>query len=437
MHGYILAVYALIVGLMLFMITQRVLALSDLTNNFNFSVASDYTYDSGIEVTGNSARFKALNYSDDASTAALFHFDEVNGSVANDSSSNNNDGAVTNATFGSGNLNNALSFNGSTSSLSVPDSPTLSLSQKNSIESWTKLNNSFSAGSEQQRQSIVDKGDYQLYYDNETGKVVYELADKNANSWALSGGNDVNGGWDTNGKRSVNAQVKVGSDIYVGIGVDTGDAEVWKWNGTAWSKIGGGINKVNDSWDGNTYEGVYSLATDGTNVYAGLGTGAGDADVFKWNGTAWSKIGGDGINSGWLGGTYEQVWSMDYYGSNLYAAIGTSANDAEVWKWNGTAWSKIGGDGVNSGWTTNYEMTSTLTNDGTNLYAGLGNTAGDAEVWKWNGTAWSKIGGDAINSGWDATIETVRALNYYGGSLYAGVGDSAGDADVWKWNGRT
>ena len=126
MHGYILAVYALIVGLMLFMITQRVLALSDLTNNFNFSVASDYTYDSGIEVTGNSARFKALNYSDDASTAALFHFDEVNGSVANDSSSNNNDGAVTNATFGSGNLNNALSFNGSTSSLSVPDSPTLS-----------------------------------------------------------------------------------------------------------------------------------------------------------------------------------------------------------------------------------------------------------------------------------------------------------------------
>ena len=99
MHGYILAVYALIVGLMLFMITQRVLALSDLTNNFNFSVASDYTYDSGIEVTGNSARFKALNYSDDASTAALFHFDEVNGSVANDSSSNNNDGAVTNATI--------------------------------------------------------------------------------------------------------------------------------------------------------------------------------------------------------------------------------------------------------------------------------------------------------------------------------------------------
>ena len=43
-------------------------------------------------------------------------------------------------------------------------------------------------------------------------------------------------------------------------------------------------------------------------------------------------------------------------------------------------------------------MVAALTNDGTNLYAGLGLTAGDSEVWKWNGTSWSKIGGDGVGS---------------------------------------
>ena len=434
-HGYVLGVYLLIVSATLLTMYGRVLALSDLSDTWDFSNSGDYSLDSGVELNGNTARLKAQNYTDDAQTAALYHFDESSGTSLADSSSNGNTGTVANGTFGAGNLNNALTFNGTTSFVSVPDSASLSLSQKNTLEVWTKLNSAFSAGSTSIRQGIVDKGDYQLYFDNETGKVVYELADNNSTNWTLAGGNDVNGGWDANGKRSVNTQVKIGSNIYVGIGVDVGDAEVWKWNGTTWTLIGGGATPVNDSWTANTYEGVYTLATDGTDLYAGFGISAGDADVWKWNGTTWTKIGGDGINSGWAGGTFEQVWALNHFGGNLYAGIGTSANDAEVWRWNGTAWTKIGGDSLNSGWTTNYEMVSDLTNDGTNLYAGLGASAGDGEVWRWNGTAWTKIGGDSLNSGWDNTIETVRSLRYFGTKLYAGLGDSAGDADVYAWNG--
>ena len=436
-HAYILAVYMLVVSSSLLAMYGKVLALSDLVNSWNFSNGSDYSQDAGIELNGSTARFKAQNYVDDAQTAALYHMDESSGTSLSDSSANANNGTVTSGTFGAGNLNNALTFNGTTSFVSAPDSTSLSLSQRNTLEAWTKLNTSLSAGSTSQRQGIIDKGDYKLYYDNETGKIVYELADNNADTWTLAGGNDVNGGWDLNGKRAVNAQVKIGSDLYVAIGVDIGDAEVWKWDGTAWAMIGGGPNGINSSWTGATYEGVYSLASDGTNLYAGLGNSTGDAEVWRWNGTAWNKIGGDGINSGWAGSTFEQVLALDYFGSNLYAGIGNSANDAEVWRWNGTAWTKIGGDSVNSGWTTNYEVVSALTNDGTNLYAGLGTTAGDAEVWKWNGTAWSKIGGDALSSSFDATIETVRALTYAGGNLYVGVGDTAGDADVWRWSGTT
>lgn len=437
MHAYILGVYVLVVGAVLGTMYGRVLALSDLNDTWNFSVADDYSADSGIELS-NSARFKAQNYETDDQTAALYHFDELNGSTLADSSAAANDGTVANATFNTGNLNNALTFNGTTSSVTVPDSASLSLTQKNTLEAWTKLSNAFSAGSSVQRHGIIDKGDYQLYYDNETGKIVYELADKNANSWTLAGGNDVNGGWDANGKNSVNSQVKIGSNIYVALGGAVGDAEVWRWSSGAWTMVGGGPTGVNSSWDGNTYEGVYALTSDGTNLYAGLGVTAGDAEVWKFNGTSWSKIGGDGQNSSWAGSTYEQVWSLDYYNSKLFVGLGSSAGDAEVWQLDGSTWSRIGGDGVNSSWANStYEVVGMLTNDGTNLYAGLGTTAGDGEVWRWNGTSWTKIGGDSINSGWNNTIETVRTLRYLGTNLYAGLGDSAGDADVWRWNGTS
>ncbi|MEO8691657.1 MAG: LamG-like jellyroll fold domain-containing protein [Candidatus Saccharimonas sp.] len=413
-----------------------VYAAPDLSDTWNFSTPQDYNLSSGLEISDGDAKLKAQNYSPDANTSALWHFDESGGTSLSDSSTNANNGTLYNSIFTAGNLNNAVIMNGSTSSITVPNSPSLQLGQQHTIEAWTKLNNSFSAGSSSQRQAIVDKGDYQLYYNNETGKVTYELADKNANSWSLAAGNDTNGSWDVNGKRAVNAQVKIGSNIYVGIGNDIGDAEVWKWDGSTWTLVGGGQGSVHNSWDANTYEGVYSLATDGTNLYAGLGVTAGDAEVWKWDGNSWTKIGGDTLNSGWTI-NYEQVWALEYFGGQLYAGIGNTRTEAEVWRWDGNTWSQIGGDGIAGSWNLDYEMVASLTNDGTNLYAGLGVTAGDAEVWKWNGSSWTKIGGDAVNGSWGATIETVRSLKYAGGSLYAGLGDSAGDAEVWKWNGSS
>jgi len=412
-------------------------ALSDVSNRWDFSSASQYVYGSGTEVVGNSARLKAQNYAADGNTRALYHLDESSGTNVNDSSGNTNDGIASNATFGTGSLNNSLSFNGTNSRVSVPDSTSLSLSQANTLEGWTKFDNTFSASSTSQRQTIFDKGEYQLYYDNETGKLTYELADASASSWSQVAGTDLNKAWSLNKRYSVNAIIGMGSHQYVGVGSVAGEAEVWDWDGSSWTLIGGGPDSVHNSWSAQTYEGVLSLATDGTNIYAGLGsTPAGDGEVWKWNGLTWSKIGGDSANSGWTNYS-EAVLTLDYFGGNLYAGIGSSANDAEVWKWNGLTWSKIGGDSANSGWTTNYEVVGALTDDGTSLYAGLGTTAGDAEVWKWNGSTWLQIGGDSVNSSWDTTIETVRSLRYFGGKLYAGLGDSAGDADVWMWNGST
>ncbi len=406
---------------------------SDTTQSWTFATSSDYSLSDAtlVEVAGSSARLKVRNYSSDANTAALFHLDESSGNPT-DSSSNANSATHTSVTYASGNLNNAASFNGTSSQVSVADSSSLSLSQANTIEAWTKFGSTFNSTSNSTHQTIVDKGDYKLYYDKETGKITYELANASATSWTQQAGNDTKASWDLNGKLSVVSQTNISSTIYVGTGNAVGDAEVWSWNGTAWTKIGG--DGLNSSWADQTYESVLSLATDGTNVYAGLGTGTGDGEVWKYNGTSWTRIAGDGINSGWAASTVEEVDSLTWLGTNLYAGTGNTAGDGDVWRWNGTSWTQIGGDALNSSWASaTFERVNVLINDGTNVYAGLGDSTTDAEVWKWSGSAWTKIGGDGVNSSWNTNYEQVLSMTYMGTDLYAGIGNSTTDAEVWKF----
>ena len=441
-HFGFVGIYALCVGFLLAGMYKNVFALPDLSNTWDFSTPAAYTIDSGVEISGTSARLKAQGYATDGNTRALYHLDEASGTSVADSSGNSNTGTVGNtSSWVTGNLNGALSLSGSLTNVAAPDSTSLSLAQGNTLEGWTKFTGSFGAATHDHKQSVVDKGSYQLYYDQETGKATYELADASSTTWSQQAGNDIKGSWDVNGKFAVQSQVAIGSDVYAGLGNAIGDAEVWKWNGTVWSQIGG--DGKNGSWADQTYENVNSIAASGTTLYAGLGSTAGDAEVWSCDTSTgcltWTKIGGDGINSGWAVNTFEEVDSMSVMGGNLYVGLGTTANDARVYRWSGSAWTWVGGFGIGAPYNalpTGYEAVYSMTNDGTNLYASFGNTAGDGDVWRLTGTTWTQIGGDALNSSWAAaTYEYAYSLRWVGSTLYAGLGATAGDAEVWSWNG--
>lgn len=451
-------------------VIPKILA-ADTTDTWDFSVPGDYTPSDAntVEVSSSTARLKVQNYSSDANTAALWHLDESSGNAA-DSSSNGNTGTVANASYSSGNLNNGLSFNGATASLTAADSTSLSLTGNFSVEAWTKFGSAWNNTASRNRQGILDKGAYQLYYDNETGKAVFEMAPSSANQWAQVAGPDMlnnngvstnietNRSWDANSKNFVWRQVFVGSDLYVALGsattgtTTTGDAEVWRCDDCAtspvWTKVGG--DGINASWSDGFYEDASSLVTDGTNVYVGLGNSANEAEVWRWDGSSWTKVGGDGVGSSWSA-NYDRVTSMAIDGTTLYAGLGLTAGDAEVWKCTGCdggspAWTKVGGDGTGSGgqsWATNaYEEVSALAIvNGTTLAVGLGTTAGDAELWTCTLTScavtsgWTKRGGDASGSGgqsWTNAMEEIRSLASSGTVVYVGTGITAGDADVWR-----
>lgn len=451
----------------------------DAEDQWDFSVPASYSLTSGVEIGGtpNKARLSIRNYESDANTMALYHFDEPSGGTANDSSSAANHATVANGTFGSGNLNGALMLNGATSYVTAPDAAGTSLSDTFTIEAWTKFASGFSSTSSRNRQGVLDKGAYQLYYDNETGKVVFEMAPSTQNDWAQVAGPDMlnmngisvntetNRSWDANSKNFVWQQVAVGNDVYAALGsatsgtTVTGDAEVWKCTDCAtspvWSKIGG--DGLNSSWADGVYEDVTSIVSDGTNIYAGLGsTPAGEAEVWRYNGSSWTQIGGDGLRSSWTtAGAFERVSRMVVSGTTVFAGLGSSAGDAEIWKCtncdgSSAVWAKIGGDGTGNlpqSWANNTyeEVTALHITSGDILVVGLGLTNTDSEVWTCNlndvpacsvTTGWTKRGGDGTGNSpqsWaSSTYEEVRTIGSSGATVYVGLGSSAGDAEVWR-----
>ena len=188
-----------------------------------------------------------------------------------------------------------------------------------------------------------------------------------------------------------------------------------KWDGRAWSALGSGMGRS----DGYGPE-VFALAVSETNLYAGgwftIAGGTSAINIAKWNGSAWSAL-GSGINVS--GGVHALavVRTNLYAGGYFTAAGGVSAND--IAKWDGSAWSALGSglSGVVAPWV------YALAVSGTDLYAGGRFTnAGGVSVnyiAKWDGSAWSALGSGLGASGPNVQ-PSVSALAVSGTNLYAG-----------------
>jgi trimeric autotransporter adhesin len=230
-----------------------------------------------------------------------------------------------------------------------------------------------------------------------------------------------------------------GPALYAGGGFTEADDlytnYIARWNGSAWSAVGTGVDSV-----------VTSLAVhdDGSGPALFIGGGFANAGgspagrVAKWNGSSYSAV-GIGMSSGvsslkvyddgsgpalYAGGEFEQVDFMD--ASNIA-------------KWNGSSWSAVGG-GVNHG-----VLTLSVFNAGHGprlIAGGYLTTAGTAAadfVASWNGTNWSGLGTHG-GLGLDNAVRSLLAFDDgHGSALYASgdfthCGETACNS-VARWNG--
>ena len=241
-------------------------------------------------------------------------------------------------------------------------------------------------------------------------------------------------------------------------GIDSGHVRVYKYDGSYWNQLGGDI-------DGETaYDysgwGEVSLSSDGSIVAIGAtnnddgGTDSGHVRVYKYNGSAWSKLGDDIDGEA----TYNYSgYSVSLSSDGSIVAIGATNNDdggtnsghVRVYQYNGSAWSKLGDD-IDGEAANDYSGYSvSLSSDGTIVAIGAANNddggtdSGHVRVYQYNGSSWSQLGGDidgeaandysgtSVSLSSDGTIVAIGATNNDDG------GTDSGHVRVYKYNGSS
>jgi len=188
----------------------------------------------------------------DVNTVGLWHFDDASGQTLTDSSGHGNDGQLgstsgsetsdpswttTNQKIG----DSALTYDGNTDLVVVPDDISLQLSDKMTIEAWLKGNENRSVSSSKRTTSSVDKNNIQFQIVGDKIYLVWDQSDGTYNQiW--TGKMNIDGtGWSatqrTSGSPSkLHPQLQVvGDKIYYTFD----SAQIWtaemNTDGTSWS----------------------------------------------------------------------------------------------------------------------------------------------------------------------------------------------------------
>ena len=118
----------------------------------------------------------------------------------------------------------------------------------------------------------------------------------------------------------------IGAHNNDGTGSLAGHVRVYKYDGSAWTKLGSDI----DGEAASDYSGGVSLSSDGTIVAIGAAyndgtaSNAGHVRIYQYNGSAWTKLGND--IDGEAGGDWSG-WSVSLSSDGTTVAIGAFDND--------------------------------------------------------------------------------------------------------------
>lgn len=235
---------------------------------------------------------------------------------------------------------------------------------------------------------------------------------------------------------------------------DVPATNVARWNGVQWAPVGAGLIQglnripevrafaVYDDGRGSALYAGGAFTRSGTNALAGIA---------RWNGQSWTDVGG-GIRGEAFSST--RITSMSVYNDGAGPALFVGGTFVEVGgvpaanlaRWNGSAWSSVGGGVTNAGSGTLVSVDALQTfNDGAGLSLFVGGTFDHAgslvasNVARWNGQTWTALGSGVTSSPF-GNAPGVRAFAVFGGELVAaGTFDGAGGEvpalGIARWNG--
>lgn len=304
-------------------------------------------------------------------------------------------------------------------------------------QTWSELGGPNSLGANNWIEAICTDRAGNIYaggnFKNNAGE--YYVAKYNGNSWSQLGGPT---------STAINDIIyDLCSDIHGNIyaaGVFTNTSEhvyVAEFNGQTWAEVGG-LNALANLGDFKTKEIICLYSDNAGNLYAGgqFTNPQGNEFVAKWNGSQWTELGG--ANSLRANGYIYSICG-DSLG-NIYAAGGFTGDSGTsyVAKYNGVGWSQLGNIGAYKGDNSNTVITSICSDPLGNIYAAglFVDISNHYYVAKWNGLAWSELGGMPGLAANNNIYSVNRDAN---GNIYTGGAFSNQQEKVYmaEWNGAS
>jgi hypothetical protein len=215
----------------------------------------------------------------------------------------------------------------------------------------------------------------------------------------------------------------------------------WSSGGQIWSYDGHKWVMVHKPKAGKPHiSGVDTLAVLGNYLYAGMEVNNGTCEVWRTDGKGkglyrWTKVSGTAD----IGQQFTiAVSSMAVLKGNLYCGTWNNYYGCRVWKYDGSAWTPVVGQGAAGSPTgpgfgnkDNFAATSMVSSASGELYVGTGRNNG-GEVWRLSGSSWTQLNkpGFGITKNY-----SVNVLIFFKNSLYAGTENYSAGAQVWKYIG--
>ena len=198
--------------------------------------------------------------------------------------------------------------------------------------------------------------------------------------------------------------VAIGAYYNDGNGAYAGHVRIYQLDGTAWTQLGGDIDGE-AAYD--TFGTSVSLSSDGLTVAIGApnndagGTNAGHVRIYHYDGAAWTQVGLD-IDGEAAGDNFGKSVSLSSDGTIV--AIGALKNDGggsnaghvRIYRYDGTAWTQLGGDIDGEAAADQSGNSVSLSSDGTTVAIGAyyNGIRGHVRIYQLDGTAWTQVGGD-------------------------------------------
>eukprot|EP00984_Skeletonema_dohrnii_P013436 scaffold5570_cov87-Skeletonema_dohrnii-CCMP3373.AAC.12 len=240
-----------------------------------------------------------------------------------------------------------------------------------------------------------------------------------------------------------------------GSNADAGHVRVYSYSriGSSWTQLGGDINGEAAS-DRSGYS--VSLSADGRTVAVGAlnndGNGsnadAGHVRVYHFNGSSWNQLGAD--IDGEAASDYAGR-SMSLSADGRTVAVGATSNDgigsnaghARVYHFNGSSWTQLGADIDGEAASDQSGVSVSLSQDGTTVAVGAylndgnGSNAGHVRVYRLIGSSWTQLGADidgeaaSDKSGVSVSLSADGTTVAVGAPYNDGNGSNAGHVRVY------